>query len=481
MAATVVPSRLRMVAWSEERAAPGQTSLIAESGRRYIVDTGVRVRRGTVTYAAPISPDVRANEAIFEAWHNSLNGDDNQTTLVPYAGIYSGEGATVDVAAQVGWLSIADASPTGSTVVLTYSPTNADLSEVVVPGAFINILDRRTTIQSVTSAPSGGSATVVTLDRLPAQGRTNETELSYDWSTFGGATGMGAAEAAGGRLVVPVQGGTVTNPILAFADINTGTPDLTSPVGSLADAQGNTWFFTEHSVGGLAALPDGSYVAVNAFPPALLVVVGANGQLTQGLGVTFTSRTAALIATSATAVVPGNNKGAAFLAGNIYIVDNQGRVNSIARSGLFSPADYTGTGSGARFNLDYIRATPVGRIPNTLQVAGMWTAGGQLRVLRRVAAGWQVDSLVISGGTITPTTVYRPTTRPFTGGTEIGGALYAPANNRIYRYTFPASTTVGLGAAASTVRANILASGVQLRREGQSRHLVATYPWEEII
>ena len=480
MAATVVPSQLRMVAWSEERSAPGQTSELTESGRRYIVDTGVRVRRGTVTYAAPIHPDVRANEATFEAWHNSLNGDDNQTTLVPYAGIYGGESASVEVTAQVGWLSIADATP-GSTVVLTYSPTDADLSAVLVPGAFMTILGRRTTIQSVTSAPSGGSATVVTADRLPAQSRTNETQLDYDWSTFGGATGMGAAEAAGGRLVVPVQGGTVTRPSLVFADINTGTPDLTTPVGTLADAQGNTWFFTEHAVSGIAALPDGSYFVVNAFQPTLFVVVGVNGQLTTGLGVTNSAASAALIATSATAVVPGSNKGAAFLGGNIYVVDNSGRVNSIARSGLFSPADFTGTGSNIRFNLDYIQATPVGRIPNTLQVAGMWVAGGQLRVLRRVTAGWQVDSLVISGGTITPTTVYRPTTRPFTGGAEIGGALYAPANNRIYRYTFPASTTVELGAAATSVRANILATGVQLRREGQTRHLVATYPWEEII
>ena len=131
MAATEVPSRLRMVAWSEERSAPGQTSELTESGRRYIVDTGVRVRRGTVTYAAPISPDVRANEAIFEAWHNSLNGDDNQTTLVPYAGIYGAASATVEVTAQVGWLSIADEAGGGSTVTLTYSPADADLSEVL--------------------------------------------------------------------------------------------------------------------------------------------------------------------------------------------------------------------------------------------------------------------------------------------------------------------------------------------------------------
>ena len=345
----------------------------------------------------------------------------------------------------------------------------------------MNILGRRVTIMSVSSAPSAGSATVVTRERLPAQSRVNESQLSFDWTPFGGGTGMGGAEEVGGRLVVPISGGTVTNPSLVFADINTGAPDLTTPIGTLTDPNGDTWFPTEHAVGGIAYLQDGSYFVINAFPPTLFVVVGANGRLTPGLGVTDSARDAALIATSPTAVVPGSPKGAAFLGGSVYIVDNLGRVNSITRGDLFNPLDYTGTGGSIRFRLDYIRATPRGRIPNTLQVAGMWESGGQLRVLRRVTAGWQVDALTISGGTITATTINRPTTRPFTGGTEIGGALYAPANNRIYRYTVPASTDVELGAAATVVRANILATGVQLRREGQTRHLTATYPWEEII
>ena len=484
MAAVTIPPQLKMVSWSEEQAAPGQTSSIGESGRRYIVDTGVRVRKGTVTYATKIAAGANplANDAAFEAWHNALNGDDNQVDLVPYGGLYSGEASSVDVTAQIAWSSIADDSSGGSAVALTYSPTGADLSSVLVAGAPMHLLGRRVEISSVSSVPSAGNATVVVRERLPAQGRVNEVQLAYDWSSHGGAYGMGAAEGLSGRLVVPLVDGTKRE--LVFVDLNTGAPDLTNPVGSLKGV--SDWFVTQHSVGGIAYMPDGRYFVATAFANPVFVVVGTDGRLVSGLG---RGTDSALLAQNATTAIANRAQdrveGAAFLNNKVYVVSRTGRLYSIDQGNLFNTQTFTAALTG-RGNLDFAQVTVVGRIPDTAEVAGMWASGGRLYVLRKVIANWEVAEVSLSGGSVSVSKLHALPNRVFTGGSEVGGVVYAPSGsitepNRIYRYVFPTDTAVLLGSAATTLRANLLASDVQLRREGSTAPLMATYAWEEII
>ena len=150
---------------------------------------------------------------------------------------------------------------------------------------------------------------------------------------------------------------------------------------------------------------------------------------------------------------------------------------------LTNPQAGSFTGIGARANLDYMQAEPVGRIAggNTTDVAGMWTSPSGLTVLRQITGGsWRVSDLAIAGSTVTPTDRYAPTTRPFRGGTEIGRTLYASANNRINRYTVPPSLDVEAGLAATALNVNLLANNVLLRKTG-SGILTATYQWEEIV
>ena len=445
------------------------------------MDTGVRVRKGTVTYATKLAvgSNPLANDALFEAWHNALNGDDNQVDLVPYGGLYSGEASSVDVTAQVSWTSIADDSSGGSVVALTYSPTSADLSSALVAGAPMHLLARRVEISSVSSAPSAGSAVVVTRERLPAQSRTNETQLAYSWASHGGAYGMGAAEAHSGRLVVPLVDGV--NRKLVTVDLNTGVPDLANPVGSLKGV--SDWFVTLHSVAGIAYLPDGRYFVATAFNAPTFVVVGTDGNLVSGWGSGGTGDDA-LLATDATTPIGAKEtdrlEGAAFLGGNVYLVTRTGRLYSVALNNLFDTQAFTGTVSH-RPNV-YVRVSVVGRIPDVAEVAGMWVSSGRLRVLRKVLANWEVAEVGLSGGSVSVTKLHGLPTHAFTGGAEVGGVVYAPAtDNHIYRYSFPVSTEVLLGSAATTLRANLLASGVQLRREGSTAPLMATYAWEEII
>ena len=485
MAETTIPyNAVDMVAWSEETLSPGQTSEITQSGRRYIVDTGVRVRRGTVTFAALESAgDV--NEAAFLAWHRSLRGDDNQVSLQPVKGKYATPGSTEVVTAAITWSSIADEALGGSTVVLGYTPADADLTSVLIVGARLTILGRQVEITSVTTAPASGAATVVVTPRLPAQTPINETQLTFDYTPRTAAFGMGAVEAVAGELIVPVNDAAGA-PILARADVATGTPDLTTPVGTLRDAGGATWFPTPHGVSGIAYLNDGRYFVSNAFANTVAVIVGANGQLVTGQDSdpARSFETALLIATSSSAVIPGSNAGAALLGGYVYVIDTLGRINRVALANLTNPQAGAFTGIGARGSLDYMQAEPVGRIAgnNTTDVAGMWTSPSGLTVLRQITGGaWRVSDLAIAGSVVTPTDRYAPTTRPFRGGTEIARTLYASANNRINRYTVAPSLTVDAGLAATSIRVNLLASGVQLQKQGSSATMTATYPWEEIV
>ena len=329
MAATTIPlSAVKVTVHEQGRFAPGQTSEIVESGARYFVDTGVRMRRGTVTLQARRDRTPHANEETFQTWHDNLNGDDNQTSLVPYAGRYATPGSTEEVTATIMWTSIADEAGGGSTVVLSYAPADADLSSVIVVGARLTILGRQSTISSVTTAPASGTATVVVTPRLPAQSQVNETQLAFDFTPRTAAFGMGAVESVAGELIVPVNDASGA-PILARADVATGTPDLTTPVGTLRDAAGATWFPTPHGVSGIAYLNDGRYLVVNAFANTLAVIVGANGQLVTGLHATRTTETAQLMATSSSAVIPGTNAGAALLGGYVYLIDTLGRINRV--------------------------------------------------------------------------------------------------------------------------------------------------------
>ena len=279
---------------------------------------------------------------------------------------------------------------------------------------------------------------------------------------------MGAVEAVGGRLIVPVESATVPAQ-LVYASTATGAPDLTAPIGSLRHSDGNTWFFDESGFGGVAALGDGRYVVCHTFQ-SLFVILGADGQLVDPLSTTpGAANPGALFATSSSAIIPGRNAGATVLGSNLWLVDRNGRVHTVSVGNLtnIQQGAFSTVLTGPRRTLDWVQASPAGRIAGAGYVAGLWTAPDGVRVLwRRGTAHWQVSRLTSSGGTLTVTDLYRPTTRPFRGATEIGGVLYASANNRIYRYTTARDTTVQLGVATASIEVNILARGSTSRSPG---------------
>lgn len=465
--------------WTQERFAPAQTSMLDAGGRRHVVDTGVRLRRGTFRLEARTDGDAKAHETVFEAWHDKLNGDDNQVTILPYAGIYAGTLVSTDAVIMYGFV-VDSAAGVGSSVGLVYAPADADLSKVLVAGAPIVIGVHQTTIRAVRRGPANGAATVITVDHLPASQPVLQSALAFDFSALVGGVTLGAAELYRGGLVLALE---VNNEVgLYSANIETGAPDLSTLLGAIHPAG---MFGHPQDVGGVAALADGRMVVFNASAYPQLCVVSPTGVLQGNLapGGTATSDYAVRLATGAASPVQEHVNGAAVLGDQVYVVSPTGVVHQFAlselanvRAGAFSST----IGTGAQ---DYVQAVRVGQIAKLRAVAGMWSGPEGLRILAQASnATWGVRDLALpaatlSGGYGGGAQVGQ---RAYRGACEINGVMYATAGDRIYKFVPRADSTVRVGRAAVGFDARLLASGVLL---GKTRAgvLTATYAFEEIV
>ena len=488
MAARPIPwGHVYVIDWRQHAATPDQEESEGVGGVVARADSGVVQRRGNVTLAARQDGDYMAHRAAFERWHDSLRGNDNQASVQPYAGIFTG--AVTTSLATFTWTSIAPRVQGGSTVVLAYTPADADVAAVLAVGQPIRIGRTETRITEVTSAGAAGAATVVVEATLPAATPSTETDLStvsggYDWSTAGGLSGLGATEGAGGRLLAPfVVSGSDTK--LVFVDPATGTPDLAAPVLDLTDPTfGGSWFLSERGVSGIAALGGGRYCIVEQGANPVYAIGLPTGRLKADLSdVSQTSTPAyssgALFATSAGVAIPGLIRGASVVGSTLYIIDSSGRLSRIAISELTQTRD---GGSSTYQRLDYVPVTVRGQIASTAGIAGLWTFGGRLRTLRRVGAAWAVYEIT-DGSPPTVEKVYDVPTRPYRGAAELGGALYATtSDNKFYRNTRRSSGDVAVeaGTAATLLQVDILAKDVQWPLSGQ-RQPVVTYGFREIV
>ena len=498
MAEVVIPfDDVAVKVYSNERSAPGQQSLFDASGRRYIVDTGVRVRRGTVRIDARTDGDASAHEQVFQSFHDSLNGDDNQADLTPYAGRYVGGAgqAILPTGTSFTFTSIADIVGGGSRVTLAFTGANnranrAEVAKVIVVGAPIVVGGQRAVILAVEQPLSAGVSTVVftTRERLTAGAPVEETRLAFEWDTYEGAGGnsIGAMENAGGRLVVPAipPGQGQIAGALYFVNVDTGQPDLGSPAGRIAWS-GQQPFRTMAEVGGIAFLPDGRYVVFERINYPEFVIVSAQGTLETVLRPSgVTGRNAVLrMATGPSAPVRDAVVGASAIGGNVYVIGVTGALSRIQIANLTNVQQGTFSSTIATGSQYYVQTQAFQSLSNTRQCAGMWTGPTGLRVLRQLTSPrqWVVTDLDIGSlPAVTGTDRYVLTNnRPFTGSAEVGDVLYAYANNGIYKYT-QRSASVEAGADASSLRVNLLASGVELSMRAGGV-MSATYAWEEIV
>lgn len=469
---------------------PGSADLIGEDGRRHFAKSGVERRRGTVTLAPRrdvglTKAQILANEARFEAFHQSLRGNDNQVSLPLYGGYYSE--TTSSTTAVVVWGSIADDDDSGGSLVTgTYTPTDANLTDVLKAGTSVRIAGIVTSLFENGTA-SNGTITFKTIDRITAQSQVRSVDLTFDWTPYGGVDGLGASEAFGDRLAAPVSGSGISSSLVAV-DTDTGAPDLTSPIGSLVNSDGTTWFPQEPSVAAIAYLNDGRYFVVNNTRQPIFVVLNANGQLQQGQrGTEHAIETAANIATNSTTPVPGPIGGADFVGSLVMMVTRSGQFYSMPVANLLSTVKGAFTFGGGRSNLWYVQATQLGNIANTAEIRGMWRGpSNRIRVLRRATGGtaWTVEELpavVPSSGSITTTVLYSVPTKPYRGAAEIGNVLFASAANRLSRNTVVTDRSVSFGSAVFNVEANLLAEGILFPKNSPNAIPKITYAWEERI
>ena len=469
--------------WGQERSAPGQESVMDVSGRRFVVDTGVRVRRGTVQLDCRTDGDVAAHQAAFEAWHNSLDGVDNQIEVVPYAGKF--EADLVVSPFRLQFSAIADVASGGSRVTAAVAGANnaanrALFARVFRPGAVVIVGGRRTTIAAVETALADGQATVVftTADRLVAGSAVSETALPFDYSAYVGTTSLGAAEAGGARLVVAILPPTATSVALAYVDAVSGAPLLNDQLGSLATSPAGL-FSHPNQVGGIAALADGAFLVVQNKNYPAMAILGADGQMERIDGTVSAVR----LATAAASPVREPQLGAAVYGAFVYVVGYTGRFRRISLANLRNPHAGAFSATIATGPQNYVLVEALGQLANTRAVLGMWTATSGLRVLRQLSDSrrWFVSAIDLSAApAVTATDVYEVTARSFRGSTEIGAVLYALAGDRVYRYSRRPDVSVVVGADAAAVRANLLAAGVELGATAEGV-MSAVYGWEEIV
>ncbi len=92
MAETVLPlSAAKIVTYRTRTEVVGQQSVVGEDGRRHFGGGAVRRVVGVVELQVRTDGDQLANEKAFRDWHESLSGNDNQTSLVPFAGRYGSD------------------------------------------------------------------------------------------------------------------------------------------------------------------------------------------------------------------------------------------------------------------------------------------------------------------------------------------------------------------------------------------------------
>ena len=383
----------------------------------------------------------------------------------------------------------------GSSVTLSYDPPDStDIGNVLVAGQPIRLLGTLTSIVSVSSAPASGRAVVVVADRLQAQSAVGETTLSYDFSPWVGTAEAGHLEAVGGNLVTNIATpgrtagvGDGLDPRLVRVDPATGTPDTADQIGSLLEADGTSWYYPTAAVGGIAYLGNGEYcIAQNGIP--VFSILQANGTLKGDQsswqapnGDTLMS-SAAYFGTSGTANIGTRIRGMTTLGTSLYIIRDGGQLFRVGTPDLKSPRDggsapaFTPFGS---LRFEYVPVTARGTIAGTAAIAGMWTTGSELRVLRRVGNAWAVYR-VTDGSPPTATKLYDVATRPYDGATELGGRLYALSRRRIYRTSLAGDTSVEAGTAADALRVRLDATGVLLGASGRGPLRPVTYDFVEL-
>ena len=463
---------------------PGQRIEEGMDGRPYVTDAGGKRLECGMTLAAR---DDAASAAAFWEWHEALRGADNEIDLPVFQGVFATGISAAPVGVALRWTAIADAGVAGSVVTLAYTPADADLSEVVAVGNPIRLLGVTTAITAVTATPSNGTAVVQTAYRFPPSTDLTETRLAYDYTAIAGSTGMGASEAAGGRLLTTVS--DVANgiqPALVEVDLETGAPDTASPVGSLNNPTGGTWFPTEHGARAIATLPNGRYAIFRGFDDANYVVMNADGLLrelsewTTPQGATARGELCYLAASSTTRIA-GFIRGATTFVDTVYIINNTGAVSSVNTRALLQPSDGAGAAAftiGAS-QFDYVRVNSLGSIVGVTAVAGMWTAPDGVRALMQVGGSWGVFSIDVAGRPPTATRLYTVTTRPYVGAAQIGSLLFASASNRIWRISRASDTSVEVGLQASVRRFRLVSpNAYELVRPGFP---TVTYRLVEIV